>query len=93
MKNERYILTLYIAGKTEKAVRAIDNINRYCDEHLQDGYVVKIVDLKKNPELAASEQIIAVPTLIKHLPGPIRILVGDLSDKEKVLVGLNIKPV
>lgn len=93
MKNERYVLTLYIAGKTEKAVRAIDNINRYCHEHLQDGYVVKIVDLKKHPELAASEQIIAIPTLIKHLPGPIRILVGDLSDKEKVLVGLNIKSV
>jgi circadian clock protein KaiB len=74
---EQHILTLYIAGKTQKAVRAIENINRYCEEH---------------PELAASEQIIAIPTLIRKLPAPIRTLVGDLSDKEKVLVGLNLKP-
>jgi circadian clock protein KaiB len=59
---------------------------------LQEGYSIKVVDLKEHPELAASEQIIAVPTLIRQLPAPIRILVGDLSDKEKVLVGLNIKP-
>jgi circadian clock protein KaiB len=93
MKKEKYILTLYIAGKTQKAVRAIENINCYCQEHLQEGYTLKIVDLKQQPELAASEQIIAIPTLIRQLPAPIRILVGDLSDKEKVLVGLNIKPV
>lgn len=92
MKREKYILTLYIAGQTEKAVRAINNINRYCDEHLLDEYSLKVVDLKEHPELAASEQIIAVPTLIRDLPAPIRILVGDLSDKEKVLVGLNIMP-
>ncbi len=92
MKKEKYILTLYIAGQTQKAVRAIENINRYCDEHLQEGYSLEVVDLKEHPELAASEQIIAVPTLIRKLPAPIRILVGDLSDKEKVLVGLNIKP-
>jgi circadian clock protein KaiB len=92
MKNEKHVLTLYIAGQTQKAVRAIENINRYCKEHLQDGYSIKVIDLKEHPELAASEQIIAVPTLIKELPAPIRILVGDLSDKEKVLVGLNIKP-
>jgi circadian clock protein KaiB len=92
MKNEKHVLTLYIAGRTQKAVRAIENINRYCQEHLQEGYSIKVVDLKEHPELAASEQIIAVPTLIRQLPAPIRILVGDLSDKEKVLVGLNIKP-
>jgi circadian clock protein KaiB len=93
MKTEKQILTLYIAGHTQTAVRAIENINRYCEEHLQDSCTLQIVDLKKHPELAASEQIIAVPTLIRKLPAPIRILVGDLSDKEKVLVGLNIKPV
>jgi circadian clock protein KaiB len=93
MKSEKHILTLYIAGKTQKAVRAIENINRYCEEHLLEGYSVEIVDLHEHPELAASEQIIAVPTLIRKLPAPIRVLVGDLSDKEKVLVGLNIKPV
>ena len=92
MKNENYILTLYIAGKTQKALRAIENINRYAETNLLESYTVEVVDLKERPELAASEQIIAVPTLIKKLPAPIRILVGDLSDKEKVLVGLNIKP-
>lgn len=92
MNKERHILTLYIAGKTQKAERAIENINNYCHEHLKDGYSLKVIDLKKHPELASTEQIIAIPTLIRKLPEPIRILVGDLSDKEKVLVGLNIKP-
>jgi len=91
MEDKQHILTLYIAGKTQKAVRAIENINQYCDEHLRDGYILEVVDLEAHPEKAASDQIIAVPTLIKKLPVPIRILVGDLSDKEKVLVGLNIK--
>jgi circadian clock protein KaiB len=91
MENQQHILTLYIAGKTQKAERAIKNINKYCDEHLPDKYSLEVVDLKEHPELAASHQILAIPTLIKKLPEPIRILVGDLSDKEKVLVGLNIK--
>jgi circadian clock protein KaiB len=93
MNKENYILTLYIAGQTQKAARAIENINRYCDEHLQEGYTLNVVDLKEHPELAATEQIIAVPTLIRRLPAPMRILVGDLSDKEKVLIGLNIQQV
>jgi circadian clock protein KaiB len=88
---EKHILTLYIAGKTQKAVRAIEDINNYCEEHLQNSYVLEVVDLKEHPEIVASEQIIAIPTLIKKLPAPIRTLVGDLSDKEKVLIGLNIK--
>ena len=92
MNNDKHILVLYIAGKTQKAERAIENINKYCADHLQDGYTLEVVDLKEHPELASSEQIIAVPTLIRKLPAPIRILVGDLSDKEKVLVGLDIKP-
>jgi len=92
MKKEKYILTLYIAGQTQMAMRAIENINKYCDEHLREGYALNIVDLKKHPELAASEQIVALPALIRKLPAPMRILIGDLSDKEKVLVGLNIKP-
>jgi circadian clock protein KaiB len=93
MKSQKHTLTLYIAGQTQKARRAIENIKTYCDEHLKDKYDLEIVDLKEHPELAISEQIIAVPTLIKRLPEPIRIMVGDLSDKEKVLIGLNIKPV
>lgn len=91
MKKEKYILTLYIAGQTQKARRAIENINKYCKEDFQRDYSIVVVDLKEQPELASSEQIIAVPTLIRKLPSPIRTLVGDLSDKEKVLVGLNIK--
>ena len=91
MNNDKHILVLYIAGKTQKAERAIENINKYCEDHLQDGYTLEVVDLKEHPELASGEQIIATPTLIRKLPAPIRILVGDLSDKEKVLVGLNIK--
>lgn len=92
MNNEKQILTLYIAGKTEKAVRAIENLNRYCEEHFQGIYAVRIIDLKEHPELAQREQIVAVPTLIRELPAPIRILVGDLSDKAKVLIGLSITP-
>jgi len=92
MKNEKHILTLYIAGKTQKAVRSIENINKFCEEHLQNSYILEVVDLREHPELAAREQIIAIPTLIRKLPVPIRTLVGDLSDKEKVLIGLNINP-
>jgi circadian clock protein KaiB len=92
MNSEKHILTLFIAGKTQKSDRAIENINNYCQEHLSDGYALEVIDLKEHPELASSEQIIAIPTLIRKLPAPIRVMVGDLSDKEKVLVGLNIKP-
>ena len=92
MKKEKHILTLYIAGETHKAVRAIENINKFCAENLQNSYVLEVIDLKEHPELASREQIIAIPTLIRKLPVPIRTLVGDLSDKEKVLIGLNIKP-
>jgi circadian clock protein KaiB len=91
MKTEKYSLTLYIVGQTQKARRAIENITKYCEEHLKDQYIVEVVDLEEHPELAADKQIIAVPTLIKNLPDPIRIFIGDLSDKQKVLVGLNIK--
>jgi circadian clock protein KaiB len=88
---EHHKLILYIAGKTQKSIRAIENIRKYCEEHLKDSYTLEIIDLKDHPQLAEGEQIIATPTLIKKLPDPIKILVGDLSDKEKVLVGLNIQ--
>ena len=90
MEAEKYKLCLYIAGKTQKSVRAIDNLKKYCQEELKDLYSVEIIDLLEHPQLAEGEQIIAVPTLIKRLPQPVRILVGDLSDKVKVLVGLNL---
>jgi circadian clock protein KaiB len=92
MKKEKYKLCLYIAGKTQKAERAMANLKKICEEELADEYTVEIVDLLEHPHLAEGEQIIAVPTLIKRLPAPLRMLVGDLSDKAKVLVGLNIVP-
>jgi circadian clock protein KaiB len=88
---EHHKLILYIAGKTQKSVKAIENISKYCEEHLKDSYTLEVVDLREHPQLAEGEQIIAIPTLIKKIPNPIRVLVGDLSDKEKVLVGLDIK--
>lgn len=90
MEAEKYKLCLYIAGQTQKSVRAIENLKKYCEDELKDQYTVEIIDLLEHPHLAEGEQIIAVPTLIKKLPAPIRILVGDLSDKSKVLVGLNL---
>ena len=92
MKKEKYKLCLYIAGKTQKAERAMANLKKICEEELADQYTVEIVDLLKQPHLAEGEQIVAVPTLIKKLPAPLRTLVGDLSDKARVLVGLNIVP-
>jgi circadian clock protein KaiB len=90
MEAEKYKLCLYIAGKTQKSVRAINNLKKYCQEELKDLYTVEIIDLLEHPQLAEGEQIIAVPTLIKKLPEPVRVLVGDLSDKVKVVVGLNL---
>jgi circadian clock protein KaiB len=90
METEKYKLCLYIAGKTQKSKKAIENLKKYCDDELKDRYTVEIIDLLEHPHLAEGEQIIAVPTLIKKLPAPVRVLVGDLSDKIKVLVGLNL---
>ena len=90
MEAEKYKLCLYIAGKSQKSDNAIKNLQKYCEEELRDQYTVEIIDLIEHPHLAEGEQIIAVPTLIKKLPVPKRVLVGDLSDKSKVLVGLNL---
>ncbi|HEX8018378.1 circadian clock KaiB family protein [Mucilaginibacter sp.] len=90
MEKEKYKLCLYIAGQTQKSQNAIENLQNYCREHLEDNYIIEIIDLIQHPHLAEGEQIIAIPTLIKKLPDPIRILVGDLKDKEKFLVGLNL---
>lgn len=92
METEKYTLRLYIAGKTQKSDKAIGNLEKYCAEELKDQYTVEIIDLLEHPHLAEGEQIVAVPTLIKKLPAPVRMLVGDLSDKSKVLVGLNLVP-
>ena len=90
MKKEKYKLFLYVAGQTQKSQRAIENLQKYCKEDLARNYTLEIIDLREHPHLAEAEQIIAIPTLIKKLPAPMRILVGDLSDKEKFLVGINL---
>ncbi|GAA4398461.1 circadian clock KaiB family protein [Nibrella viscosa] len=85
-------LRLYIAGKTAKSVLALSNLRKYCEEHLKDKYVIEVVDLLVNPQLAEGDQILAIPTLVKKVPEPIRKIIGDLSNEEKVLVGLDIRP-
>jgi circadian clock protein KaiB len=85
-------LRLYIAGQTPKSIMALDNIKKYAEEYLHGKYSIEIVDLLLNPQLAEGDQIFAVPTLVRKFPEPIRKIIGDLSNEEKVLVGLNIKP-
>ena len=92
-KEEIWELKLYIAGKTEKSVTALRNLKKYCEEHLKGKYRIEVIDLLKKPQLAEGDQIFAVPTLVKKIPEPIRKIIGDLSNEEKVLVGLNIIPV
>ncbi len=83
-------LRLYIAGGTSRSMAALSNLQKICDEHLSGKYHTEVVDLLKNPQLAAGDQILAVPTLVRTLPQPLRKIIGDLSDTEKVLVGLNL---
>lgn len=85
-------LRLYIAGQTPKSITALENIKKYAEEHLKGKYSIEIVDLLKNPQLAEGDQIFAVPTLVRKFPEPIRKIIGDLSNEERVLVGLNIHP-
>jgi circadian clock protein KaiB len=85
-------LLLYIAGQTPKSIKALSNIKKYAEEYLAGKYSIEIVDLLQNPQLAEGDQILAVPTLVRKFPEPIRKIIGDLSNEERVLVGLNIKP-
>jgi circadian clock protein KaiB len=85
-------LRLYIAGKTPKSVIALKNIVKYAEEHLRGQYSIEIIDLLINPQLAEGDEILAIPTLVRQFPEPMRKIIGDLSNEEKVLVGLNIKP-
>jgi circadian clock protein KaiB len=91
-QEEIYELRLYIAGKTAKSVAALSNLKKYCETHLKDKYIIEVIDLLQNPQLAEGDQIFAIPTLVKKVPEPIRKIIGDLSNEEKVLVGLNIRP-
>ena len=85
-------LRLYVAGQSPKSLRAVSNLKRLCDEHLDSRYEIEIVDLVANPRLAAGDEIIAIPTLVRKLPAPMRKIIGDLSDPERVIVGLQLLP-
>lgn len=87
-----YELRLYIAGRTAKSVSALANLKKYCEEHLKGQYTIEVIDLLVQPQLAEGDQIFAIPTLVRKVPEPIRKIIGDLSNEEKVLVGLNILP-
>ena len=87
---ELYRLRLYVAGQTPKSVLAFTNLKQICDDHLQGRYEIEIVDLMENPQLAQGDQILAVPTLVRRLPEPIKKIIGDLSNTERVLVGLDL---
>ena len=93
VKQETFELRLYIAGQTPKSVTALKNITKYCKENLHGKYTIEVIDLLKNPQLAEGDQIFAIPTLVRKVPEPIRKIIGDLSNEEKVLVGLNIRKV
>ena len=86
-----YMLRLYVAGQTRKSLAAMANLGRFCEQHLAGHYEIEIVDLLKNPALAAGDQILAIPTLVRRLPPPLRRIIGDLSNTENVLVGLDIR--
>lgn len=90
-KEEPYLLRLYVTGSTPQSVRAIDNIKKFCEENLKGRYTLEVVDLYQNPSMAKTEDLIAAPTLIRKLPLPLRRIIGDLSNTEKVLIGLDLK--
>ena len=90
--NDRWILRLYVAGKTPRCATAEENLRKVCEEHLAGNYRIEIVDLMKHPTLAHGDQILAVPTLVRKLPTPVRRIIGDLSNTERVLVGLDLRP-
>ena len=92
-KPEMWHLRLYVAGQTPKSITAFANLKKICEEHLAKQYTIEVIDLLENPTLAKGDQILAIPTLVRKLPVPIRKIIGDLSNTERVLVGLNIIPI
>jgi len=90
-QKEKMLLRLYVAGQTPKSLQALSNLKKLCAEHIVCDYKIEIIDLIKNPQLAQGDQILAIPTLVRSLPEPIRKIIGDLSNTEKVLVGLNVR--
>ncbi|MEI6435668.1 MAG: circadian clock protein KaiB [Bacteroidota bacterium] len=90
--DEKWVLRLYVAGQTPKSIAAFKNLKLICEEELDGNYEIEVVDLVQNPKLSRDDQILAVPTLVRKLPVPVRKIIGDLSNKEKVLVGLDLMP-
>jgi circadian clock protein KaiB len=90
-QDEQWILRLYVAGQTPKSLTAFSNLKKICAEHLHNKYRIDVIDLLENPQLARGDQILAVPTLVRNLPEPVRKIIGDLSNTEKVLVGLDLR--
>lgn len=91
-RSEVWELRLYVAGQTPKSLAAFTNLKRICEEHLAGKYNIEVIDLLKNPQLAKGDQILAIPTLVRNLPPPLRKIIGDLSNTERVLVGLDLRP-
>ncbi len=91
-EREFYILRLYVAGQTPKSITAFNNLKRICEEHLEGRYTIEIIDLIEHPQLASGHQILAIPTLVRQLPAPLKKIIGDLSNTERVLVGLDVLP-
>ena len=85
-------LRLYVAGQTERSVAAIENLRRICEVHLPGKYKIEVIDLLQNPQLASGDQIVAIPTLVRKLPNPVKRIIGDLSNTERTLVGLQLRP-
>ncbi len=91
VEEEVWHLRLYVAGQSPKSLRALDNLQRLCDEHLAGRHEIEVVDLVANPERASSDDVLAIPTLVRRLPAPLRKIIGDLSNTERVLVGLRLR--
>lgn len=90
---DKFVLQLYVAGNTPKSTVAIKNLNKFCERYLKGRYKIEVIDLLLKPQLAEGEQIFAIPTLVKKVPKPIMKIIGDLSNEQRVLVGLNISPI
>ena len=86
-------LRLYVAGQTPKSVTALTNLRRFCEEHVRGRFHIQVIDLLKKPQLASGDQILAVPTLVRRLPTPMRKIIGDLSNRDKLLIGLDLQPI
>lgn len=91
-EEQKYLLRLYVTGATPKSLQAIENLKRICEEHLKGRYTLEVVDVYQQPVLARGQQIIAAPTLIKHLPSPLRKFIGNMANTERILLGLDLRP-